>query len=89
MENGKVKVHVVRPNLEKTPLESGKDLGNWLHFIEVSPPSVGLGCIVSHDPVILLIIYQFITSVLILTIYNIVKQNPSHFLCQKLFILLP
>lgn len=64
MENGKVNTHVVRPDLVKTPLESGKDLGNWLHFIEVSPPSVGLGCIVSHDPVTLLIIYQFITFLL-------------------------
>lgn len=70
MENSKVKAHVVRPDLVKTPLESGKDLDNWIHFIEVSPPSVGLGCIVSHDPVILLIIYQFFMLLL-----------PAHILC--------
>jgi len=52
IENGKVKVHVVKPILAKISLKSEKELGNWLNFIELSPPSVGLGCIVSHDPVI-------------------------------------
>jgi hypothetical protein len=56
IENGKVKVHVVKPSLAKIPLESGKELDKLLHFIELSPPSVGVGCIVSHDPVILKII---------------------------------
>lgn len=51
MENGKVKVHVVKPDLAKAPLKSTKDLVNWLHFIELIPPSVGLGTIVSYDPV--------------------------------------
>lgn len=54
IENGKAKVHVVKPNLAKKPLKSEKDFARILvNFIEVSPPSVGLGCIVSHDPVIL------------------------------------
>jgi len=52
IENGKVKVHIVKPSLAKIPIKSEKELGNWLHFIELSPPLVGLGCIVSHDPVI-------------------------------------
>jgi len=65
MENGKVKVHVVKPDLAKSPLESPNDLGKWLHFIELAPPSVGLGCIVSHDPVILftIICYLFINII--------------------------
>jgi len=50
IENGKVKVHVVKPSLTKIPLNSGKELGKLVHFIELSPPSVGVGCIVSHDP---------------------------------------
>lgn len=52
IENGKVRVHVVKPSLTKTPIKSEKELGNLVHFIELSPPSVGVGCIVSHDPVI-------------------------------------
>jgi len=50
IENGKVKVHVVKPSLAKKPLKSGKELNKLVHFIELSPPSVGVGCIVSHDP---------------------------------------
>ncbi|XP_022166596.1 ester hydrolase C11orf54 homolog isoform X2 [Myzus persicae] len=52
IENGKVKVHVVKPSLLKIPIKSEKELSNWVHFFELSPPSVGVGCIVSHDPVI-------------------------------------
>ncbi|NP_001232953.1 uncharacterized protein LOC100572956 [Acyrthosiphon pisum] len=50
IENGKVKVHVIKPSLTKIPIKSEKELGNLLHFIELSPPLVGVGCIVSHDP---------------------------------------
>ncbi|KAL5235266.1 hypothetical protein ACI65C_002676 [Semiaphis heraclei] len=50
MENGKVKVHIVKPSLPKIPMKSKIELDNWLHFIELSPPLVGVGCIVSHDP---------------------------------------
>lgn len=50
IENGKVKIHVIKPSLAKIPLKSEKELGDLLHFIELSPPSVGVGCIVSHDP---------------------------------------
>lgn len=64
IENGKAKVHVVKPNLAKQPLKSEKEFDTVLvNFIEVSPPSVGLGCIVSHDPVIfkkMIIIYIII-----------------------------
>ncbi|XP_022166625.1 ester hydrolase C11orf54-like [Myzus persicae] len=37
IENGKVKVHVIKPSLVKIPIKSEKELGNWLHFIELSP----------------------------------------------------
>lgn len=57
MENAKVKVHVVKQDFVKKPVESSNDLNKLLHFIELTPPSVGLGCIVSHDPVIVLTIY--------------------------------
>ncbi|XP_050056367.1 ester hydrolase C11orf54 homolog [Aphis gossypii] len=50
IENGKVKVHVIKPSLAKIPLQSEKELGKLVNFIELSPPSVGVGCIVSHDP---------------------------------------
>lgn len=53
VENGKAKVHVFKPSLAKKPIQSEKDFEKILiNFVEVSPPSVGLGCIVSHDPVI-------------------------------------
>jgi len=70
IENGKVKVHVIKPSLAKIPIKSEKELGNWLHFIELSPPSVGVGCIVSHDPVISKIIFTSInTCAVVLNIY--------------------
>lgn len=52
MEHGKVKVHVVKPDLDKSPVGSEKEIGNILNYIELSPPAIALGCIVSHDPVI-------------------------------------
>jgi len=51
IENGKVKVHVM-PDFSKTPLNSETDLNNWLNFFEVSTPLVGVGFLVSNDPVI-------------------------------------
>jgi len=69
IENGKVKVHVIKPSLEKKPLQSEKELGKLVNFIELSPPSVGVGCIVSHDPVISKIIFISITCVAALDIY--------------------
>jgi len=63
IENGKVKVHVIKPSLAKIPLQSEKELGKLVNFIELSPPSVGVGCIVSHDPVIKKIIFKSITCV--------------------------
>jgi len=65
IENGKVKVHVVKPSLTKIPIKSEKELGNLVHYIEISPPLVGAGCIVSHDPVILKIILIHIPSYLL------------------------
>lgn len=53
IENGKVKVHIFKPELGKTPLKSEKEWKNWIHFVEIPPPSVGIGCILSRDPVIL------------------------------------
>lgn len=53
MEHGKIKVHLIKPDLAKIPLKSEKELGNWLHFIELSSPLVGVGCVVSRDPVII------------------------------------
>ncbi|VVC29291.1 Domain of unknown function DUF1907 [Cinara cedri] len=51
VEKGKAKVHVFKPNLAKKPLQSEQDFEKiMIHFIEVTPPSVGLGCIVSYDP---------------------------------------
>lgn len=52
IEHGKVKIHVVKPDLDKSPIKSVKEIGSILNFIELSPPAIGLGCIVSHDPVI-------------------------------------
>ena len=69
IENGKVKIHVIKPSLAKIPLKSEKELGDLLHFIELSPPSVGVGCIVSHDPVILKIIFASIPYAVMLNIY--------------------
>lgn len=50
MENGKIKTHVM-PDFSKTPVNNETDLNNWLKFYEVSPPLVGLGYLISHDPV--------------------------------------
>lgn len=51
IENGKVKVHVM-PEFSKTPLNTETELNNWLRFFEVPTPLVGLGYLVSNDPVI-------------------------------------
>lgn len=50
IENGKIKTHVM-PDFSKTPVNNETDLNNWLKFYEVSPPLVGLGYLISHDPV--------------------------------------
>ncbi|XP_025193709.1 ester hydrolase C11orf54 homolog [Melanaphis sacchari] len=50
IENGKVKVHVIKPSFMKKPSKSEKELENLVHFIELSPPLAGVGCIVSHNP---------------------------------------
>lgn len=52
MENGKVKIHIVKPDLMKTPLTSYEEMNKWVHFVEATPPLLGVGCIVSHDSVI-------------------------------------
>lgn len=52
MENGKVKLHIIKPGSAKTPLMAYKELGNICHYTEVTPPLLGVGCIVSRDPVI-------------------------------------
>lgn len=52
IENGKVKVHVM-PEFSKIPLKSETELNNWLKFFNVSTPLVGLGYLVSRDPVII------------------------------------
>lgn len=53
IENGKIKTHVMQ-DFSKTPLNTETHLNNWLKFYEVSPPLVGLGYLISHDPVSLL-----------------------------------
>lgn len=58
IENGKVKVHVM-PDFSKTPLKNETDLNNWLNFFEVSTPLVGLGFLVSRDPVIIFICVKY------------------------------
>jgi hypothetical protein len=40
------------PEFSKTPLNTETELNNWLNFFEVSTPLVGLGYLVSNDPVI-------------------------------------
>lgn len=52
IENGKVKVHVM-PDFSTTPIHNETDLNNWLKFYEVPGPLVGLGYLVSRDPVII------------------------------------
>lgn len=52
IDNGKVKVHVM-PDFSTTPLYSETDLNNWLNFFEVPTPLVGVGYLVSNDPVII------------------------------------
>lgn len=69
MENGKVRVHLIRPDLAKKPIESNQDMSNLLRFFELSPPLVGLGCIVSHDPVIFKI---FLVLLIIISLHIIV-----------------
>lgn len=60
------------PDFSTTPINSETDLNNWLKFYEVSTPMVGLGYLVSRDPVI----NYFI---------NIIKALQtllSHFICS-------
>lgn len=59
MENGKVKLHVVRPDLANTPLTSFMKMEKMFHYPEVRPPLLGVGCIVSRDPVISLTILLY------------------------------
>lgn len=42
------------PDFSKTPINTETDLNNWLKFFEVSTPLVGLGYLVSRDPVIII-----------------------------------
>lgn len=65
MENGKVKLHIIKPDLVKTALMSYKELGKIFHYTEVTPPLLGVGCIVSRDPVIS---FNFMEYMYLLTI---------------------
>ena len=49
IKKGKAKLHVM-PEFSKIPLESDKDVENWLKFYEMSSPLVCLSVMVSHDP---------------------------------------
>lgn len=50
IENGKVNVHVMR-DFSKTPIHTESDLNKWLKFYNVATPLVGLGYLISSDPV--------------------------------------
>lgn len=63
MENGKVKVHVVSPELDKMPLRCVEDFSSkWLTFVNLSPPIIGLGYLISKDPV------NYLLSIVVLCI---------------------
>lgn len=49
IKQGKAKLHVM-PDFSKDPLESDKDVENWLKFYEMKSPLVCLSVMVSHDP---------------------------------------
>lgn len=49
IKNGKAKLHVM-PNFSEVPLQSDKDVENWLNFYEMSSPLVCLSVLVSSDP---------------------------------------
>ena len=41
----------VQPEFSEKPLESDKDVSNWLRFYDISAPLICLSELVSHDPV--------------------------------------
>lgn len=49
VETGKAKLHVM-PDFSCQPINTVKDLNNWLRFYEVDAPLICLGELISHDP---------------------------------------
>ena len=49
IKHGAAKLHVM-PNFSEVPLQSDKDVENWLNFYETSSPLVCLSVLVSCDP---------------------------------------
>ncbi|VDL95849.1 unnamed protein product [Schistocephalus solidus] len=50
LDNSKGRFHVM-PDFPKKPVDSPAKISSWLKFYEMSPPVMGVGTIVSHDPV--------------------------------------
>nr|VZI04180.1 unnamed protein product [Spirometra erinaceieuropaei] len=49
LENSRGRFHVM-PDFPKEPVDSPAKISSWLKFYEMSPPVMGVGTIVSHDP---------------------------------------
>eukprot|EP00794_Sanderia_malayensis_P003459 gene3459-3955_t len=49
IKKGKAKIHVM-PDFSKEPLNSDKDVENWLKFYEMKSPLICPSVLVSHDP---------------------------------------
>ncbi|XP_018336914.1 ester hydrolase C11orf54 homolog isoform X2 [Agrilus planipennis] len=49
LKEGKAKQHVM-PAFSKTPLNSGKDIDNWLKFYNMSAPLIAVGTLETGDP---------------------------------------
>jgi len=49
LQKGKANIHVM-PDFSKTPLDTDKDIFNWLKFYEMDAPLIHVGEIVSADP---------------------------------------
>lgn len=49
----------IMPDFSKTPLNSNKDVEDWLHFFNMSAPLINAGTLVSSDPVCHILINFF------------------------------
>lgn len=68
------------PDFSKTPINSDNDLNKWLNFFEIPTPLVGLGYLVSHDPVIFFFqSYVQYSRLINLITFQGLDLRPQHF----------
>lgn len=65
------------PDFSKTPVKNETDLNNWLKFFEVPTPLVGLGYLVSRDPVIVYLFLYIRTYFIYYFFFNNVLINDN------------